>query len=172
HMDGRGYPYGLHGQQIPLMARIIGVADTLDAMTTNRPYQSAMELDYAMDRIRALTGSKFDAVVVTALESAINAGKLRLRAIAAHSSPQPGAQKEDAMLISITRDGRVFFRDHRIARADLANEIREGMHNGAEKKVYLVVDARAKYGDAIPVLTQIRFAGIENVNFLTEEPYR
>src|SRR6202030_2729480 len=57
HMDGRGYPYGLPGPQIPMMARIIGVADTLDAMTTNRPYQTAMELDYAMNRIRALTGS-------------------------------------------------------------------------------------------------------------------
>src|SRR6266852_4406503 len=84
HMDGRGYPYGLQGQQIPLMARIIGVADTLDAMTTNRPYQSAMELDYAMDRIRALAGSKFDAVVVNALESAVNAGKLRLSAVEVH----------------------------------------------------------------------------------------
>jgi putative nucleotidyltransferase with HDIG domain len=84
HMDGRGYPYGLQGQQIPLMARIIGVADTLDAMTTNRPYQTAMELDYAMDKIRGLTGSKFDAVVVTALESAVNAGKLRLSAVEVH----------------------------------------------------------------------------------------
>jgi putative nucleotidyltransferase with HDIG domain len=84
HMDGRGYPYGLQGPQIPLMARIIGVADTLDAMTTNRPYQTAMELDYAMDRIRALTGSKFDAVVVTALESAVTAGKLRLSAVEVH----------------------------------------------------------------------------------------
>ena len=84
HMDGRGYPYGLQGQQIPLMARIIGVADTLDAMTTNRPYQTAMELDYAMNRIRALTGSKFDTVVVTALESAVNAGKLRLSAVEVH----------------------------------------------------------------------------------------
>jgi putative nucleotidyltransferase with HDIG domain len=84
HMDGRGYPYGLPGHQIPMMARIIGVADTLDAMTTNRPYQTAMELDYAMNRIRALTGSKFDAVVVTALESAVNAGKLRLSAVEVH----------------------------------------------------------------------------------------
>jgi putative nucleotidyltransferase with HDIG domain len=84
HMDGRGYPYGLQGQQIPLMARIIGVADTLDAMTTNRPYQSAMDLEYALDRIRALTGSKFDAVVVTALESAVTAGKLRLSAVEVH----------------------------------------------------------------------------------------
>lgn len=84
HIDGRGYPYGLQGQQIPLMARIIGVADTLDAMTTNRPYQTAMDLDYAMDRIRALAGSKFDAVVVNALESAVNAGKLRLSAVEVH----------------------------------------------------------------------------------------
>ncbi|HKW56178.1 MAG TPA: HD domain-containing phosphohydrolase [Candidatus Acidoferrum sp.] len=81
HMDGRGYPYGLQGNQIPLMARIIGVADTLDAMTTNRPYQSAMDIDFALNRIKSLTGSKFDAVVVNALESAINSGKLRLSAV-------------------------------------------------------------------------------------------
>ncbi len=81
HMDGRGYPYGLQAQQIPLMARIIGVADTLDAMTTNRPYQSAMDLEYALGKIKALTGTKFDAVVVNALESAITAGKLRLSAV-------------------------------------------------------------------------------------------
>src|SRR5579859_5575985 len=81
HIDGRGYPYGLQGQQIPMMARIIGVADTFDAMTTNRPYQSAMDTDYALDRIKSLAGTKFDAVVVTALESAINAGKLRLSAV-------------------------------------------------------------------------------------------
>ena len=81
HIDGRGYPYGLSGQQIPLMARIIGVADTLDAMTTNRPYQTAMDLDFALGRIKALTGSKFDAAVVTALDSAIAAGRLRLSAV-------------------------------------------------------------------------------------------
>lgn len=81
HMDGRGYPYGLQGNQIPLMARIIGVADTLDAMTTNRPYQSAMDIEFALNRIKSLTGSKFDGVVVNALESAINSGKLRLSAV-------------------------------------------------------------------------------------------
>jgi len=81
HMDGRGYPYGLQGPQIPLMARIIGVADTLDAMTTNRPYQSAMDLDYALGKIKALAGSKFDAVVVNALEAAVLAGRVRLSAV-------------------------------------------------------------------------------------------
>jgi putative nucleotidyltransferase with HDIG domain len=81
HIDGRGYPYGLQGPQIPLMARIIGVADTLDAMTTNRPYQSAMDLDYALDKIKALAGTKFDTVVVTALDAAVTAGRLRLSAV-------------------------------------------------------------------------------------------
>jgi putative nucleotidyltransferase with HDIG domain len=81
HMDGRGYPYGLQGSQIPLMARIIAVADTLDAMTTNRPYQSAMDLEYALDKIKALAGPKFDAVVVKALEAAVIAGKIRLSAV-------------------------------------------------------------------------------------------
>jgi HD-GYP domain-containing protein (c-di-GMP phosphodiesterase class II) len=81
HMDGRGYPYGLQGDQIPLMARIIGVADTLDAMTTNRPYQSAMTIDYALTRIKTLKGTKFDEDVVAALDSVITAGKLRLTAV-------------------------------------------------------------------------------------------
>jgi putative nucleotidyltransferase with HDIG domain len=84
HMDGRGYPYGLSGPQIPVMARIIAVADTLDAMTTNRPYQSAMDLEYALGRIKALAGSKFDQTVVSALEAAVTAGKLRLSAVEVH----------------------------------------------------------------------------------------
>ena len=63
------------------MARIIAVADTLDAMTTNRPYQSAMEIDYALGKIRALVGTKFDPDVVDALELVVKAGKLRLAAV-------------------------------------------------------------------------------------------
>lgn len=80
HINGGGYPHGLQGDDIPLMARIIAVADTLDAMTTNRPYQSAMDLDFAMNRIMSQANTKFDAAVVEALHSAIRAGKLRLSA--------------------------------------------------------------------------------------------
>lgn len=80
HMDGKGYPYGLTRDQIPMMARIIAVADTLDAMTTNRPYQSAMDIQFALNRIRQLTGTKFDPDVVRAFESAIQNGRLRLSA--------------------------------------------------------------------------------------------
>lgn len=77
-MDGGGYPYGLKGDEIPMMARIIAVADTFDAITTNRPYQSAMDLEYAMDRIQQLAGTKFDSDVVHAIERAVAAGKLKL----------------------------------------------------------------------------------------------
>jgi response regulator RpfG family c-di-GMP phosphodiesterase len=79
-LDGAGYPYGLAGDKIPLMARIIAVADTLDAITTNRPYQSAMDLQFALDRIRSLAVSRFDPNVVAALETAVKDGRVRLTA--------------------------------------------------------------------------------------------
>src|SRR5579863_5881168 len=81
HMNGRGYPYGLKGEEIPLMARIIAVADTFDAMTTHRPYQSAFEPEEALALIRKLAGAKFDPAVVEALDSVIRSGKIRLAAV-------------------------------------------------------------------------------------------
>ncbi|MGC2262916.1 MAG: HD domain-containing phosphohydrolase [Candidatus Acidiferrales bacterium] len=79
-MDGQGYPYGLVGEQIPMMARISAVADTFDAITTNRPYQSAMDLEYAVNRIKQLGGEKFDSNVVRAFHHAVETGKLKLSA--------------------------------------------------------------------------------------------
>jgi HD-GYP domain-containing protein (c-di-GMP phosphodiesterase class II) len=80
HVDGKGYPYGLKGDEIPMMARIIAVSDTLDAITTNRPYQSAMEIEEALRIIRKVSGTKFDLKVVEALEAVVQSGKLRLAA--------------------------------------------------------------------------------------------
>jgi HD-GYP domain-containing protein (c-di-GMP phosphodiesterase class II) len=81
HVDGGGYPHGLRGEAIPMMARIIAVADTLDAMTTNRPYQTAMDLEFAMNKILALAGTKFDRAVVDALDRAVRSGKIKLTAV-------------------------------------------------------------------------------------------
>ncbi|HYL05351.1 MAG TPA: HD domain-containing phosphohydrolase [Thermoanaerobaculia bacterium] len=75
--NGRGYPDGLRGEQIPLFARIVAVADTFDAITTNRPYQQAGNLQFAVDTITRLTGSRFDAKVVSAFLSAVQAGEVR-----------------------------------------------------------------------------------------------
>lgn len=64
--DGRGYPDGLKGEQIPLGARIIAVADTFDAMTSTRSYRSALDWTVARDEIVRCSGSQFDPRVVEA----------------------------------------------------------------------------------------------------------
>ena len=65
--NGKGYPDGLHGEQIPLAARIFAVADALDALSSNRPYRSATTWENAVDRVRAASGTRFDPRVVEAL---------------------------------------------------------------------------------------------------------
>ncbi len=75
---GGGYPDNLRGEQIPLIARIVAVSDCFDAITTNRPYQKAGSLQYAIETITKLTGRKFDAKVVTAFLRACEAGDVRV----------------------------------------------------------------------------------------------
>jgi putative nucleotidyltransferase with HDIG domain len=75
-LDGRGYPYGLKGDEIPISARIIMVADAFDAMTTDRPYQQAKEPEYVIRIINSLVNTKFDPAVVTALTRLFEQGEL------------------------------------------------------------------------------------------------
>jgi putative nucleotidyltransferase with HDIG domain len=72
--DGRGYPAGLRGVDIPLCARIVNVADAYDAMTTNRPYQATKTRSEAIAELRLGAGSQFDPDVVNALENAFARG--------------------------------------------------------------------------------------------------
>ena len=71
--DGRGYPDRLSGQEIPLAARVLTVADTLDAMTSDRPYRSALPLSDAVAEIEALAGDQFCPRVVSALQALLRA---------------------------------------------------------------------------------------------------
>jgi putative nucleotidyltransferase with HDIG domain len=75
-IDGRGYPYGLWGREIPLAARIIHVSDALDAMLTKRVYRSAMTLVQAAEEIRNGAGSDFCVDCVRAFESALTSHRL------------------------------------------------------------------------------------------------
>ena len=90
-LDGRGYPHGLKGDQIPVMARVIMVADTFDAMTTNRPYQAAMDPEYVIRIINSLAATKFDPMVVAAMTKVFESGKLRIHRAATVSGEQAAA---------------------------------------------------------------------------------
>jgi putative nucleotidyltransferase with HDIG domain len=74
--DGRGYPAGLRGDEIPVPARIIHVADALDAITTTRVYRGAVGLQQALDEIRRGSGTDFCADCVGALERAVADGAI------------------------------------------------------------------------------------------------
>ena len=76
-VNGMGYPQGLRGEEIPLQAKIVSVADTFDAMTTNRPYQKGMELEDALNRIKSFVGTRYDGKVVEALVQACYEGQIR-----------------------------------------------------------------------------------------------
>jgi response regulator RpfG family c-di-GMP phosphodiesterase len=69
--DGGGYPEGLKGEEIPLIARIIAVADAFDAMTSNRPYRKRLPLEVARDEIFKNSGKQFDPVVVEAFRAVL-----------------------------------------------------------------------------------------------------
>jgi ribonuclease P protein subunit RPR2 len=78
--DGEGYPDGLAGDEIPLAARIFSVADTLDAMTTDRPYRPGLKLSQARAEIRAGAGTQFDPAVVDQLDELPDETIERIRA--------------------------------------------------------------------------------------------
>ncbi|HEV3511923.1 MAG TPA: HD domain-containing phosphohydrolase [Candidatus Sulfotelmatobacter sp.] len=78
-LDGRGYPYGLKGEQIPMLARVIAVADTFDALTTNRPYQNAHTPEQALQIIKNLAGKRLDPDAVAALLAVYERGEIRIQ---------------------------------------------------------------------------------------------
>jgi HD-GYP domain-containing protein (c-di-GMP phosphodiesterase class II) len=78
-LDGRGYPYGLQGDQIPLLARVIAVADTFDALTTTRPYQRAHTSEETLQIIKNLAGKRLDPTAVEALLAVCARGEIKIQ---------------------------------------------------------------------------------------------
>ncbi len=75
-VDGRGYPDGLSGDEIPLIARIISVADTFDAMTSSRPYRKGLPTQVAIDELEKHSGTQFDTLAVKAFLEALEASEV------------------------------------------------------------------------------------------------
>jgi biopolymer transport protein ExbD/biopolymer transport protein TolR len=86
-----------------------------------------------------------------------------------HAVPMPGAMRENAMIVAVQRDGRVWLGSQTISSAELPTHLREAVSHGAERKVYIHADARARYGSVLDVLSAVRAAGIENIGFFVDE---
>jgi HD-GYP domain-containing protein (c-di-GMP phosphodiesterase class II) len=89
--DGAGYPRGLRGEAIPLAARIFAVADSFDAMTSDRPYRAALPLEHALDEIAAGAGTQFDPDVARAFLELVDEGGLDLSELEALPAASHGA---------------------------------------------------------------------------------
>jgi HD-GYP domain-containing protein (c-di-GMP phosphodiesterase class II) len=77
--DGRGYPDGLKGREIPLFGRIISVADTYDAMTSDRSYRKGLSSDIALEEIQTCAGTQFDPMVVEAFFRVVRDSKIQFK---------------------------------------------------------------------------------------------
>jgi energy-coupling factor transport system substrate-specific component len=86
--DGRGYPDGLKGDEIPLFGRIIGVADAFDAMTSNRVYRNSMDTDYVMNEMKRGRGTQFDPDALDAFFRLVDKGIIDPDAIYAQKSAE------------------------------------------------------------------------------------
>jgi HD-GYP domain-containing protein (c-di-GMP phosphodiesterase class II) len=96
-LNGRGYPYGLKGDEIPLLARVIAVADTFDALTTNRPYQKAYDPIEALGIIKNLSGQRLDPKAIAALLAVYQRGEITIqKQFLPPPAPQPAAPQPAA----------------------------------------------------------------------------
>ena len=109
-LNGRGYPYGIKGDEIPLLARVIAVADTFDALTTNRPYQKAHDPVEALRIIQTLSGQRLDPKAVAALLAVFERGEIRIQKQLTQTIPLESAapapaplQPVDPLTVEITR---------------------------------------------------------------------
>jgi len=91
-------------------------------------------------------------------------------ATALHARDVPAALREDAIIIAITRDGTLYFRETRIAMSDLESQIHNAVNEGSLRTIFLKADARAKYGDVSAVAGAISASGFEHIVLLVESP--
>jgi biopolymer transport protein ExbD/biopolymer transport protein TolR len=81
----------------------------------------------------------------------------------------PDADKEDAILIAVTRDNKDYLGNDQIAADQLSDKVRDRLANKTDKRVYVKSDARAKYGTVVAVVDNVRSAGVDQLGLLTEQ---
>jgi biopolymer transport protein ExbD/biopolymer transport protein TolR len=84
-------------------------------------------------------------------------------------TPMPDADKEDALLVAVMRDGKIYFGTDRIKIEDLTAKVKDRLANKVDKTVFIKADAGAKYGAVADVVDNVRSAGVDDVGLLTEQ---
>jgi len=79
------------------------------------------------------------------------------------------ADKDDAIIVAVTRDGTLFLGNTKVAKEEITGQIKDRIANKLDKTVYVKSDARAKYGDVVAVVDEIRSAGVDSLGLLTEK---
>jgi biopolymer transport protein ExbD len=78
------------------------------------------------------------------------------------------ADRDDAIIVAITRDGKTYLGNKQVGLDELSGDIKDQLSNRLDKTVYIRSDARAKYGDVVKAVDEVRSAGVENLGLLTE----
>ena len=81
----------------------------------------------------------------------------------------PDAQKDDAIIIGVTRDGRLYLGRNPINLDEITSQVKDLLSDRADKTVYVRSDARAKYGDVVKAVDEVRSAGVDTLGLLTEQ---
>jgi len=81
----------------------------------------------------------------------------------------PDADKEDALLVAVMRDGKIFFGNDQIGPDSLTQKIKDRVANKVDKRVFIRADARAKYGTVVEVVDDVRAAGVDQLGLLTDQ---
>jgi biopolymer transport protein ExbD/biopolymer transport protein TolR len=81
------------------------------------------------------------------------------------------ADKDDAVIVAVTRDGKIYLGNTAIAKEDITGQIKDRIQNRLDKTVYVKSDSRAKYGDVVGVVDEIRSAGVDQLGLLTERSH-
>ena len=79
------------------------------------------------------------------------------------------ADKDDAIIVAVTRDGTLYLGNTKIAKEEITGQIKDRIANKLDKTVYVKSDARAKYGDVVAAVDEIRSAGVDSLGLLTEK---
>jgi biopolymer transport protein ExbD len=88
---------------------------------------------------------------------------------AQNSREMQDADKDDAIVVAITRDGRIYLGSTKVEKDDLTGQIKDRLSSRLDKTVYVRSDARAKYGDVVAVVDEIRSAGVDQLGLLTQK---